>query len=352
MIASVAGPQALDWSLRQVAIPSGLENLRLPGPGARVERLGGETMGTTWSVSFVDEGRVDHRAVRRRIDACLGRVIAEMSTWEPSSNISRFNRSAGEWHELPDGFARVLATALDVARESGGAYDPTTGPLVDVWGFGPQGSRSTPPANSQVAAALQQCGWERIDFDAEARRARQPGGMRLDLSSIAKGFAVDEVAARLRADGIDSSLVEIGGELRGIGMKPGAEPWWVSVESPIPTRTGSALDEASFDLLIALHGFSVATSGDYRKGFSSGGRWFSHTIDPRTGRPVNAALASVTVLHPECMTADAMSTALTVLGLSEGIAFAAARQLAALFIERTAHGMRPHATPALEALLR
>ncbi len=352
MTIPVAQPDALDWSCRQIAIPTALGGVRLPAPGAHVGRLTGRTMGTTWSVSFVDEQRTDAPMIRPGVERCLDRVIAEMSTWEGASDISRFNRSAGEWQELPEWFAVVLTAALGIAGDSGGAYDPTSGRLVDLWGFGPPGRRSRAPHDGQIGAALERCGWQRLEFDAATRRARQPGGMSLDLSAIAKGFAVDAVARQLRAEGIDSCLVEIGGELRGHGVKPGAQPWWVLVEPPLPLAPQPRPAAATFELLIALHGLSVATSGDYRKGFAADGRWFSHTIDPRTGRPVGDALASVTVLHRECVMADALATALMVLGLEAGLAFAAERHLAALFVERAGENVRPHATPALEAMLQ
>lgn len=150
--------------------------------------------------------------------------------------------------------------------------------------------------------------------------------------------------------GVEHHLVEIGGELRGRGMKPNGQPWWVLVEPPVTASEPRDGDGSRFELLIALHGLSVATSGDYLRGFASGGRWYSHTIDPRSGYPVAHALASVTVLDRQCMVADAWSTALTVLGLETGLELAERRQMTALFVTRTATGLEPRATRALDAL--
>jgi len=334
------------WTTRRVAIPHALDELTLPEPGSTLRRSSGETMGTTWSLSAICSPAVDDAALRRELIACVDRVVAEMSTWVESSDLSRFNRSAGQWQPLPDWFFTVLTCALDVARDSGGAYDPTVGPLVNLWGFGPGPGRCLAPSEIDIVAAHARSDWARIEIDRAARRARQPGGMYVDLSAIAKGFAVDAVAGHIEALGIGSYLVEIGGELRGRGVKADGHPWWVSVEPPGDTGA------PAFDLVIALHDLSIATSGDYRRGFADGGRWYSHTIDPRSGRPVEHGLSSVSVLHPECVLADALSTALMVLGPRDGLAFAEARALPALFVTRTPGGPEPIATSALEALLR
>ncbi|WP_211109867.1 FAD:protein FMN transferase [Azospirillum oleiclasticum] len=332
---------------RRVLIPPTLDD---PGlrPGVRpVHALSGRTMGTTWSVKLVPPPGMHVPDLRDGIQARLDRVVAEMSHWDPASDLGRFNRaSAGRWQELPEDFAAVLDCALAVARDSGGAYDPTVGPLVDLWGFGPDGPRDRTPDPAAVEEALARCGWQRLELDRDSRRVYQPGGLRLDLSSIAKGFGVDVVALHLEALGIDSHLVEVGGELRGRGVKPDGMPWWVALETPPDAAVGGA-----GAAVVALHGLSVATSGDYRRFFEAGGVRYAHTLDPRAGRPVANRLASVTVLHPSCMWADAFATALTVLGPEEGMAFAGDRDLAALFLIRTETGLEERLTPALMAML-
>lgn len=304
-------------------------------------------MGTSWSVAALLPPDADAGAIGGGIRAVIGRVIAQMSNWEADSDLSRFNRApSGSWHALPaDAFA-VLQAALQVARDSGGAYDPSAGPLVDLWGFGPAPARRAPPSPDDVQAARGRCGWARIEIDAAGRRAWQPGGVALDFCAIAKGFAVDAVARYLCEQGLEHHLTEIGGELRGHGVKPDGMPWWVALEAP----PGAGTDDAQ-QTLVALHGLSVATSGDYRRYFDSDGRRYAHTIDPRTGYPASHALASVTVIHPQCMLADALSTALTVLGPDAGMAHARRHGIAARFLVRTANGFLEHLSPAFAAML-
>jgi thiamine biosynthesis lipoprotein len=314
---------------------------RAPALGGAVHVLEGRSMGTSWSVRLVGPAK-DYRpepvalAIQRELDA----VVAQMSPWEGDSDISRFNHAAaGSWHELPSAFFEVLSYALEVARDSGGACDPSAGALVNAWGFGPHGRHGEPgfepPSSAAIEAARAVSGWQRLDVDAPARRVRQPGGMQLDLSAIAKGHAVDRVAAMLaRRFGFDDSLVEVGGELRGSGIKPDGQPWWVVLETP-PQAVD---DDGAVQTRVALHGLSVATSGDYRRFFTRGDSRYPHTIDPRTGWPIAHGLALVTVLHESCMAADALSTALTVLGWDEGLAWAEQRGIAALFVARRPDG--------------
>lgn len=337
----------------RVLIPAALSALAIASriPDARVESLGGLTMGTSWSVRYVPPPgfSLSPEAVRALIERRLAGVIDQMSHWEPGSLLSRFNDAApGTWHPLPPAFRTVLACALRVAGESGGAFDPAVGALVDLWGFGPAPARSAPPAPDEIEAALARCGWRRIEFDAARVAIRQPGGVRLDFSSIAKGFAVDHVAEGLRAAGLLHFLVEIGGELRGEGVKPDATPWWVAIERPahLPEHTPGWQETR-----VALHGLSIATSGDYRRWFESDGRHYSHTLDPRTGWPINNGTVSATVLHPSCMEADAYATAFGVLGADAALKLAAEKNIAACLIRRTEAGLEEMLSPAFAAML-
>ncbi|WP_454727479.1 MULTISPECIES: FAD:protein FMN transferase [Cupriavidus] len=328
----------------------------VPDATARVRRLHGESMGTTWSVAWAAPARGPDAAVLDAgIRAALAAVVAQMSNWEAASDLSRFNRAApGAWQALPEDCFAVLQAALQVARDSGGAYDPSAGPLVDLWGFGPAPRRDTAPLLAEIEQARALCGWQRIELDAPGRRARQPGGARLDFCAIAKGFGVDAVARYLHAQGIASHLVEVGGELRGHGVKPDGLPWWVELETPPadgPADAANAGNPAAGATLVALHGLAVATSGDYRRYFDSAGRRYAHTLDPRTGYPASHALASVTVLHPQCMMADALSTALTVLGPEAGMVFARRHALAARFLVRRSGGFDERLSPAFAAML-
>ncbi|WP_331491758.1 FAD:protein FMN transferase [Cupriavidus campinensis] len=228
--------------MQRVLIPTSL-TAPPPTPVAdgHVRQWAGRTMGTTWSVSAVLAGDGD-AGIEAGIETVLANVIAQMSNWSETSDLSRFNRAAADtWVTLPEDCFTVLQAALQVARDSGGAYDPSAGPLVDLWGFGPAGlahARQTAPTPDDVARVRQPCGWQRLEVDVTHRRARQPGGLALDFCAIAKGFAVDAVSRHLDARGITHHLVEIGGELRGQGLKPDGMPWWVELESPGGTGPG------------------------------------------------------------------------------------------------------------------
>jgi thiamine biosynthesis lipoprotein len=307
-----------------------------PALGEQVHDLAGASMGTTWRVRVAGPAGLPLAALAEGIERVLARIVAQMSTWEPGSAISRYNRAApGSWHALPDEFGRVMRGALWVAERSSGAFDPTAGPLVNAWGFGPAPRHDAPdfvPPDAARLAAMPM-GWSQPTLDPDGR-LRQPGGIALDLSAIAKGFAVDALAAYLVACRLPHHLVEVGGELRGQGVKPDGQPWWVELESP------AAGDEACglAPTRVALHGLAVATSGDYRRCYTHAGRQLSHTIDPRSRAPVAHGLASVTVLHAQCMLADAWSTALMVLGPRAGLALANAEGLAALLVWRQPGG--------------
>ncbi|KRA14655.1 FAD:protein FMN transferase [Lysobacter sp. Root604] len=316
-------------------------------PAARaVHALAGHSMGTQWSVKLVADAAALPE-LERGIQARLDEVVAQMSTWEADSDLSRYNRAeAGTVQPLPDGFHAVLDAALKLAADSGGAYDPTIGPLVNLWGFGPDGGRESAPSDAEIAQAQARVGWQRVGFDPHARTATQAGGSYLDFSSIAKGYGVDRVAQWLGERGIDAFLVEVGGELYGRGRKPDGSAWRIAVERP----DDDAGDEGT--AVLALDGFAIATSGDYRRYFDHDGRRYSHTVDPRSGRPVTHALASVSVLHPQCMQADGLATVLAVLGPQAGMAYANRRQLAAMFVLHDGDGFLTRMTPAFIARQR
>ena len=272
-------------------------------------------MGTGWSLSIVSPPD----GVLTGVQAALDRVVAQMSQWERQSDISRFNRlRPGQWQSLPPEFVTVLQAALAVCEASGGAFDPGMGAFSDAWGFGITNVDGVPD-DATIAGPL--AGHGRIELDALTLRARRTGVARLDFSGIAKGFGVDLAADWLLRSGARSFLIEVGGELRGESVKPDGQPWWVDVESPPGSGT--------LPVRAALHGLSIATSGDYRRWLDADGRRYSHTLDPRTGRPIENGVHSVTVLHRSCMLADAWATALTVLGPAQGIAIADAQGLAA-----------------------
>ena len=338
--------------MRRVLLPLQLDD-RTPPPGAAVRELHGLSMGTSWSVRLVDSalaGRAGSADLQQVLQQQLDLVVAQMSHWQLDSDLGRFNRAApGSWQQLPAAFGEVLGFALQVSQLSGGAYDPCAGALVNAWGFGPWNRYNQPGFRAPDAATVRQLLSQRaqIDFDISTRRVRQPGGVQLDLSSVAKGYAVDRLARYLDSQGIAHYLVEVGGELRGAGCKPDGQPWWVMLEQV--DGADAALHPA--EMMLALHGLSVATSGDYRRFFHDGTVRYAHTIDPRTGMPLSNDIASVTVVHAQCMAADAWSTALTVLGIEAGMALAEQHGLAARFVRRDGQAYQEYLSSALLALL-
>ncbi len=313
-------------------------------PAAGLATLGGETMGTRWSARVAVRASFDLHAAHAIVQGALDQVVAQMSTWEADSDISRYRRAApGSWHALPDAFARVLDAAMDVAAASDGAFDPTLGPLVELWGFGHGGHPRQVPPPALLAATRARTGWRRVQRRAGGRELLQPGGLALDLSAIAKGFGADVAAEGLRAAGVTAALVEVGGEIRAYGRKPDGSAWQVLVEAEPDLDT--PLAELPPRVLV-LDDAAVATSGDRWHHFDHDGVRYSHSFDPRTGTPVTQAVAAVTVVAADAMHADAWATALTVMGPDAGLRFAEARGLAARLVVRTPDGPRETMTPA------
>lgn len=310
-------------------------------------------MGTQWQVQLPAIADAPVAALETGILQRLERVIAQMSTWDENSELCRFNRAApGSWHSLSAEFFTVLDYGVFLARQTGGAYNPAAGELVDLWGFGPAGARSQIPDAGLLHSARASAQWRDLQLDRVQRKVLQTGDVRLDLSSIAKGFAVDLLAEFLLEHGVQHFLVEIGGEFRGHGVKPDRTPWWVAIEAvPDLMQTNAGANTGAAGDLVALCGLAIATSGDYRQFFEHDGRRYSHTLDTRTGYPVANSLASVTVLHRQCMVADALATALTVLGPEHGLAYAQQHQIAAQFICRSEQGLQEHLSAAMAALL-
>ena len=314
-----------------------------------VATLGGATMGTTWSVKAACAPRADLHALHGVVQSALDTVVAQMSHWRDDSDITRYNRSAsGSVHALPAEFHTVLRCALEIAEASDGAYDPTLGALIDAWGFGPAQRPRRVPDAAMVDNVRAASGWRRLVLEHAPPRLSQPGGIVLDLSAIAKGYGADLVAARLRAHGIASALVEVGGELYGYGRKPDREPWRVLVEAAAEdgdAATAADSEDRARVHVVALEGLAVATSGDRWHAFEQDDERHSHTFDPRTGRPVRHAPAGVTVIADSAMRADAWATALTVMGAGAGHAFATQHGIAARFLLHGDDGLRERITP-------
>lgn len=329
--------------MARVAVPLDLSPRAVSARGELPVSFSGPTMGVSWNVkAFAPQG-LDLAAAPGQIQSLLNGLVAQMSTWEPQAHISLFNRSpAGGWLDLAPGFRHVMDRALHWAEASGGAFDPTAGRLVDLWGFGP-GGPGLPPTEAALASARAECGWDRLAHDGA--RLFQPGGLQLDLSGIAKGFGVDEVSRLLSQLGLIDHLVEIGGELRGSGVKPDGSPWLADIDAP------PGLGLPGGPIRVALHGLSLATSGDYQRFFEHQGARYSHTLDPRTGLPVDNGLRSVSVVSRDCIDADALCTALGVLGPEDGAAFALQHDVAAYLLVDNSGRLSEIVTPALEAML-
>ena len=293
--------------------------------------LKGEALGTAWAATVVMREALEPGKVadlQRRVESTLNRVDRGMSTWREDAEIVRFNRQSGpQPFRFSPETRRVVVAALELARETAGAFDPTVGPLVALWGFGP-GAAESDPSDEQLARARARVGWRHLAWDEEGRLTGRVGGVELDLSAIAKGYAVDAVVDELARDRPLGLLVEIGGEVRSLGAKANGEPWRVGIENPIAPGSG-------LEAVVELNGRALATSGDYRQARIVDGERRSHVLDPRTGRPARSGVASASVVAPSCMEADAVATALMVLEPDAALAWVEERPwLAALLLIR------------------
>jgi len=300
-------------------LPPGEPVCTLAPAGARTVTLSGSTMGTGWSLHALAPEALEVERIEAALGRCFKSIIAQMSQWREDSQISRFNAgAAGSRHAIGPQFQQVLDCAFAIQRASRGAFDPLLGAQSNAWGFGPQAIGDADPSGERAPH------FDASSIQGEARDTIvQPGGATLDLSGIAKGFAVDMGVAALMRLGIEHMLLDIGGESKAIGLRADALPWWIDLAAP----PGSAAGRTR----IGLTGWALATSGHWERRRALGGRSWSHTLDPVAGTPTNDAL-SASVLHPGCMQADALATALIVLGMDEGIAFADRHSLPARIV--------------------
>lgn len=310
------------------------------GGGRDAVQLAGATMGTSWHVTYLPgaasgQGEpVDAETIRSLLEAELAAVDAGMSTWRDDSELSAFNRApVGEWVAVSEPLFAVVAQALAIGETTAGAYDVTVGPLVQLWGFGSHETPVALPGDDALAATRERVGQQWLEVDPQGRALRKQRPLELDLSSIAKGYAVDQLAAVLATRGIEDYLVEVGGEMRLAGHSPRGDDWRVAVERP-EAGLPRGVSAQSVALGLSLSDIAVATSGDYRNFFELEGRRYSHTLDPRTGYPVEHDLVSVTVLAPTCMEADGWATALVVLGADAALALAEEQGLAVYLLQR------------------
>lgn len=312
---------------------------------AEPDAISGRAMGTQWTVKWVPSGAkaVSPEELRRAIGDQLEPLEQAFSTYREGSEVMRFNASAtAGWVPVSAELAQVVADSQEISVLTGGAFDVTVHPLVVLWGFGPIRRAGSLPTNEAIALARGRVDWRALEVrrDAPALR-RMRAGVALDPSSMAKGFAADEVSAALASRGLPNHLVQIAGDLRTRGPGPDGAGWAVAVEEPASGRPGVATR-------LRLSDRSLSTSGSYRNYFELGGRRYGHLIDPRTGRPAEHALAAVSVVHPSCAKSSAWATALFVLGPDEGFQRAVDLGLAAVFFLASGERIEARFTPAWE----
>ena len=308
-----------------------------------VHKFSGFTMGTTYSVMINTEALpLSRQRLQTEFDAILNRVNMEMSTYLPESKLSQINETdSANWLSVSASLMHVLQVAREISRLTQGAFDVTVGPLVNLWGFGP-GQDFTVPGEERINRALRLVGYEKLHLDPAASTLKKAhGGIFIDLSAIAKGYGVDQIADYLERLQLDNYLVEIGGEIRARGVNDKQVAWQIGIEQPVAGQRGVRK-------IIKLENIAMATSGDYRNYFEKDGIRYSHAIDPRTGRPVTHGLASVTVLHPSTMLADAWATGLLALGPEDGYGLARQNGLAAYFIIYGDVGFEEISTPRFQ----
>jgi len=301
----------------------------------QVLSLDGKTMGQVSYRVLVVTKSSNQQSIHNGIDAKLDEIVQLMSTYEKDSQVSQFNDlQINKALKVDPKTFEVLALSQLISEQTDGSFDITVGPLVDLWGFGPKARPEQIPDPMQIMQSFPLIGYEAIKLNADDVSVLKQKYRRIDLSAIAKGYAVDEIAKYLDSQLINAYMIEVGGEIRLKGLKPSGDKWRIAIEKP----------EASFgqkiQTTLAITDISMATSGDYRNYFEIDGLRFSHTIDPTTGYPINHNLASVTVLSKDCATADAMATALMVMGEQKAVQFANKNNIAAFFIVKTGEGFK------------
>ncbi len=310
-------------------------------------KLSGQTMGTLYSVVYYEKEKTpDQKLISVGIDSLLQDINLKMSTYIKDSELTAFNFSSDtSFIKVSDDLNFVIDRALFFSRESGGAFDITIGPLVNLWGFGPGERKDTIPTAEKIKEYLNYSGYEKIFQDAEKKLIRKSiPEVYCDLSAIAKGYGVDKTSEFLLASGVSDFMVEIGGEVRTNGLKPDGSKWRIGIADPDAS--------GGIEKVVLLSGKSVATSGNYQNYFEKNGKRYSHTIDPKTGYPVVHNLASVTVIADNCTDADAAATAIDVMGTDEGLIFAKKLNLAVYMIVKDTSGFKVISNKNFDKYLR
>lgn len=307
--------------------------------------LTGPTMGTTYNVKYVATNEIEHTNIKKLIDEKLVRINKLMSTYDPNSELSQFNQSqSNDVFPISPETKTVIEEAIRLGNLSDGILDVTVGPLVNLWGFGPQGRPEEVPSENQIQQAMQRVGLDKIELHSNGISKTNPD-LYLDLSTIAKGYGVDQIALILEQNGLHNYLVEVGGEMRLSGVKSSGEQWRIAVEKPITT-------ERAAQRIMQVGNNAVATSGDYRNYFEENGVRYSHLINPTTGYPIEHNLVAVTVIHPSSMTADGLATALNVMGKDAALALAAENNLAVMLITRENGEFKEYTSDKFSSIVR
>ena len=287
--------------------------------GCSVEKevvFDGATMGTTYQVKIVAGYFKNTSGLKKKIDNRLQAINQSMSTYLPDSELSRFNaiRDTRGKLAVSDDFLQVMRAARDIYEKTGGAWDGTVKPLLNLWGFGNTQQTHRVPDDAEIGKQMRGVGFQHIRIFPEGYLQKKKNSLTLDLASIAKGYAVDQVSALLQTSGMENFLVEIGGEVFAAGFRKDGQPWRVGINRPSTSASTTEVYR-----VVPLHNRAMATSGDYRNYFEDKGKRFSHIIDPRTGYPVNNGVVSVSIVADSCMFADGLATAIMVMGREHGM---------------------------------
>ena len=313
------------------------------GNGDNLERFDGPTMGSRYSIQYVRHSSTPGpKAVQAEVEKILAEVDQQMSTYRSDSDIERFNDlPANHCQKMPEPILELVRVGEQLSSQSEGSYDLTVEPLLNLWGFGPQAREEKVPSAEALVEVRQRVGHSHLRIDGD--RLCKDAPVEVDFNSIAAGYAVDTIAAKLEAMGIHNYLAEATGELKAAGKKLDGSPWRIALEEP-------RNDQQVAERIIAVDGYGVSTSGDYRNYFEQDGRRYSHTFDARTGAPVLHTLASVTVIHPSALMADGLSTLLLILGPERGWDYAETHDIGAFFVIRADTGFVTRTNQAFERL--
>ncbi len=298
----------------------------------RVEVLSGPTMGSTYTIKYVFNASTPAAdAVGVEVQSILDEVDRQMSTYRLDSDIARFNQSpANTCLPMPQPVLDLAQYGYELSRSSDGVFDLTLGPLLNLWGFGPQARAKHVPSAADIAKAKTQIGYQHVRV--VGNQLCKDADVQVEFNSIAAGYTVDRISERFTELNIDSYMIEVTGELIAKGRKPDGSPWRIALEQPLGDG------QRVIQRVLEIDGYGINTSGDYRNYFEENGVRFSHTIDPQVGAPISHRLASVTVVDPSALHADGLGTVLLVLGPERGLAFAEERKIAAFFVMRDGEG--------------